>query len=559
MQPHYKKWLFWILGLGAGLFLLGILLSWWLPTYFKQELDSALKESVVNASDSLYQISYDDIDLNIPLGNAEVRGVKLTPDSTVYQALVQTKKAPNARFDLQAERVRLTGVSLWRLLFSKSLDMDGVLINRPVAHIIHDPKDYNKNKPKKSPYELISKVLSSIRIDKISLDNVDFTYEDRQDTSKEPQKSELKKLYLDVTGFLLDAESERDTNCLFFSNNIALRAEGLVLPSGNKLYLFKMAELRFSSTDSTIQVKRVLYQPLLPKNQFGRAVGYATDRLNLEFKNIKATQVDVKRFLSDRQLFAKNLYIDAGLIDVDKDQRYPPNPGRKNLDYPHQILLKAKTKVGFETVYLKSTRVRYGELDPKTARRGAIYFDGTHGTITNLTNDSAWIKKNPRCRVNVKTRFMGTGNLDAYFVFNLASRAGDFSCGGTMSSFDMTKVSGVTEALARASVESGNLSKLDFNIDANAVQATIKMQLEYDDLRVNVLKVDNETGKLKKRGFLSRVVNNVVHNENIPQPAQPARSGEGLVVRAEDESFFNLIWHTIFVAIKDVVTGREKK
>lgn len=558
MQPRYKKWLFWILGIGAGLFLLGLLLSWWLPISFKDKLDSALKESVVNASDSLYQISYDDIDLNIPLGNAEVRGVKITPDSTVYKTLLHAKKAPNDRFDLQAERVRLTGVSLWRLLFFKSLNMDGVLINRPVAHIIHDPKDYNKNKPKKSPYELISKVLNSVRIDKISLDNVDFTYEDRQDASKEPQKSELKKLYLDVKDFLLDAESEKDTSRLFFSDNIELKAEGLVLPSGNKLYLFKMAELRFSSKDSTIQVRQVLYKPLLPKNQFSRAVGYATDRLNLEFKNIKATQVDVKRLLRERQLFAKRLDIDAGLIDVDKDQRYPSNPGSKNFDYPHQILLKAKTKVGFETVYLKSTRVRYGELNPKTQRRGAVFFDGTHGTITNLTNDSAWIKKNPKCRANVKTRFMGTGNLSAYFIFNLASRAGDFSCGGTMNKFDMTKVNGVTEALARASVETGNLTKLQFSIDANTVQSSIKMQLQYDDLKVNVLKVDDETGKLKKRGFLSQVVNNVVLNENNPKPDRPARTGEGEVVRAEDESFFNLIWHTIFVAIKDVVIGRGK-
>ena len=558
MQPRYKKWLFWVLGLGAGLFLLGLLLSWWLPVFFKQELDSALKKSVVDASDNLYRISYDDIDINLPLGNAEVRGVKLTLDSTVYKTLVRVKKAPNDRFDLQATRVRLTGVSLWRLLFFESLNMHEVLINHPVAHIIHDPKAYNENKPEKSPYELISKVLKSIRIDRISLDNVDFTYEDRRDALKEPQKSELNKLFLDVTDFLLDEESAKDTSRLFFSDNITLRAEGLVLPSGNKQYLFKMAELRFSSEDSTIQVKQVLYKPLLPKNQFSRAVGYATDRLDLEFKNIKATQVDVKRFLLKRQLFAKRLDIDAGLIDVDKDLRFPLKSGNKNYDYPHQILMKADTKVGFETVYLKSTRVRYGELNPKTNRRGAVFFDGTHGTITNLTNDSAWVKKEPKCRVNVNTRFMGTGHLNAYFIFNLASRAGDFSCGGTMNKFDMTKVNGVTEALARASVESGNLTKLQFNIDANSVQSSIKMQLQYDDLEVNVLKVDDETGRFQKRGFLSQVVNNVVQNENTPRPDHPARVGEGEVVRAEDESFFNLIWHTIFVGIKDVVIGRGR-
>ena len=558
MQPRIKKWLFWILGLVGGLFLLGLLLSWWLPIFFKGQLDSSLKESVVNASDGLYQISYEDININILLGNAEVQNAKLTPDSTVYKKMVQAKKAPNDRFELQAARVRLAGVSLWQLLFFKSLKINSIIISSPVAHIVHDPKDYNENKPKKSPYELISKVLNSIRIGKISLDNVDFTFEDRRDALQAPQKSELKKLFLDVTGFELNEESERDTSRLFFSDKISLQAEGLVLPSGNKQYLFKMAELRFSSEDSTLQVKQVLYKPLLSKNQFSRSVGYAAERLDLEFNNIKASQVDVKRFLMDRQLFAKRLDIDAGLIDVDKDKRYPADPAGKSYLYPHQILLKAKTKIGFEKVYLKSTRVRYGELNPKTERRGAVFFDGTHGTITNLTNDSTWIKRNGKCRVNVKTRFMGTGNLNAYFIFNLASRAGDFSCGGTMNSFDMSKVNGVTEALARASVESGNLTKLQFNINANTVQSSIKMQLQYDDLQVNVLKVDDESGKLVKRGFLSRVANNIVLNENNPRGGRPIRTGEGDVVRAEDESFFNLIWHTIFVAIKDVVIGRGK-
>src|SRR5690606_26877987 len=139
-------------------------------------------------------------------------------------------------------------------------------------------------------------------------------------------------------------------------------------------------------------------------------------------------------------LFARKLYINAGLMDIDKDKRYVHVKGNKMGKYPHQLLLNSKLKIGFDTVYLKSTRVLYGEVNPKTGRRGSIYFDGTHGTITNLTNDSALIKQNPTCRVRVRTRFMGEGALNTYFIFNLASQAGDFACGGSMNNFDMTKV-----------------------------------------------------------------------------------------------------------------------
>ena len=66
-KSPYLKWILWVVGLAGGLFLIGFLISLWLPRYFKSELDAALKESVTNASDGLYQITYDDISLNIPL------------------------------------------------------------------------------------------------------------------------------------------------------------------------------------------------------------------------------------------------------------------------------------------------------------------------------------------------------------------------------------------------------------------------------------------------------------------------------------------------------------
>ena len=195
-------------------------------------------------------------------------------------------------------------------------------------------------------------------------------------------------------------------------------------------------------------------------------------------------------------------------------------------------------------------------MNPKTERRGTLFFDGTHGTITNLTNDSSWIKRNPTCRVQVRTRFMNTGRLNAYFIFNLASQSGDFACGGTMNDFDMTKVNLISEALARASVRSGRVSKLKFEINANNARSSIVMELQYDDLKVDVLKVDDDTGKLKRRSFLSQVVNNIVLNENNPRENRPARVGEATVERGSDESFFNLIWHTMFVSIKKIVIGR---
>ncbi|TDB69173.1 hypothetical protein [Arundinibacter roseus] len=557
--PRYIKIFFWFAGIAGSLLLLAFLVSLWLPTYFKNELDAALKKSVVDASDGLYKIDYQSININIPLGNAEVKGVNLTTDSTRYEYLLKNNTAPNHRFLLRAETIRLSGVSLMRLFFLNSLSIQEILIDRPVAEIVHDPQSYNEKKQSQTPYQLISKVLKSIRIDKISLNNVDFTYVNHSVESQKPQKSYLKKVFLDVSDFLINEDSEQDSSRIFYSQNITLEAEGLELPSGNAMYVFRMAQLSLSTHDSTLQVKNVHYQPLFSKADFSKKLGRAVDRLDLEFKNIKATQVDMKRFLADRQLFARNLYIDAGLMDIYKDKRYTQIDNSKMGKYPHQILLKSKLRVGFDKVHLKSTRVRYGEMNEKTNRSGAVFFDGTQGTITNLTNDPEWIRRNGHCKVQVSTRFMNQGSLATYFDFDLASPRGAFRCGGVMKDFEMTHLNEVTEALALASIRSGKVSRLEFSVQATDTQSSIKTELHYDDLEVDILKMDKDSDDLKKRSLLSRILNNVIINENNPRGNRPARVGEAVIERAADESFFNLIWHSLFVSIKQITIGRGRQ
>lgn len=551
------KWILWVTGLGTALFLGGLLASWWLPRYFAKELDTTLKEAVRNASDSLYQINYDKILLNIPLGNAEVQKVKITTDSSIYQQRLGTNTAPNLRISLEAKTIRLSGVSLLKLFLFKTLSVQDLLIDHPLVDAVYLPQPYNKSGTPASPYALISKTLHSVSIDKIRLNNVNFTYLDHQDSTQSPRKSYLKSLNLDVSDFLLSEDSGKDSTRILYSSHLTFKAEGLELPSGDALYQFSMQELSLSTRDSTIQVKNIHYKPLLSKGNFSKKLGKATDRLDLQFKNIRATQVDMRRFLVDRQLFARRLYIDAGTMDIFKDKHYRMVSSNKMGRYPHQLLLKSRFKMGFDKVYLKSTRVQYGELNELTNRRGVVFFDRTHGTISNLTNDSAMIAKNPHCRMSVLTRFLNQSRLNAYFTFNLAARNGDFRCEGSMKNFDMTHVNGITEALARASVKSGKVSSLHFVLHADNTQASITTQLHYDDLKVEVLKVDDETGELKKRWFLSQLANNVILNENNPKGKSPARVGEAVLVRESDESFFNLIWRSIYISIKHITIGQE--
>ncbi|GAB3180147.1 AsmA family protein [Telluribacter humicola] len=552
-----KRWIIWSVGIVGGIVLLVLLASWVLPGLLKEQLDSSLKESVRKASDGLYSISYSDLSVNILLGNAGVSDVMLRSDSTVYKRLLEQKKAPDQVASVQTDRLSLEGVSILKLLLFKSLDIDEIRVESPNVTLAVDKKPYNTNRPKKSPYEIINQVLQSIHIDRISFTSVDFTY--INNNGEKSKKNHLEELYLDVSDFRLNEETAQDTSRVLYAQQIEIRLKGLTLDAGNDHYTFSMKELALSSRDSTIKVQNVHYKPRHGKDQYSKVIGISKDRYDFKFENIVARRVDVRRFLMRQQLFAEVLEIDKGLMDIYRDRNYPDPEENQTGRYPHQLLKQAKFVVCFDTVRVRGTEVYYGERSEKTGLRGIIKFTGTQGTITNLTNDTATIARRPYCRVRAYTRFMGASRLNAYFNFNMASDNGTFNCGGSMRDFSIKQINPVTRALAKASVESGQLNLLKFQMQANSYESHITMQMLYNNLEVNVLKQDDESGKLEKRSLLSNLLNGLIIKNNNPSGDGPARVADVTVKRQPSDSFFNLIWQSILASIKDVVSGEADK
>jgi hypothetical protein len=68
--------------------------------------------------------------------------------------------------------------------------------------------------------------------------------------------------------------------------------------------------------------------------------------------------------------------------------------------------------------------------------------------------------------------------------------------------------------------------------------------MNYEDMKIDVLKRDEETKEIKKRGLLSLAANLLVENNN---------SGKSFIAEYERniyKSFFNLVWKTIFSGMK---------
>lgn len=562
-QPFFRlsvrqnKWLKWTAGVLLGIVALLLVLSWLLPVIFQNQISKNLKASIENSSKGLYKVNYEDVSINLLTRSASLHNLTLTSDSTIYNQQVEQKKAPDFVAELKLKSLEVNGVSIFGFLFRREISVNQILVLEPDVKLTSKKQEREEKEVQKSPYEMVQKLAKSIRVDNISIQRGNFSLISTD--KKASQETKISNLTIDTYDFLLDKDAEKDTSKLLFSKHIDIQLDSLQLALKDPMYVLSVAGLQLSSKDSTLNINLLHLNPLYSKATFGKIINLAKDRLDFKYDTISAKKVNVRKLLAHQEFFAQNVYIGKGKMDIYKDKRYPKYIANRMGTYPHQLLLKADLKIKIDTIHLKETGVIYGEFSEKTYQRGKIHFDNVHGIITNVTNDSLAIKRNKHMVIDVETRFMGKGKLLAYFDFDLASKNGEFGCGGKMQNFEMKEVNDMIRSLAKANVKSGNLALLDFDIKGNDHSSYIRMQMHYNDLKIEVLKLDEESGKFKKRSFISNLLNNLIIDNNNPKGDKPARIGEATLTRESTQPFFNLIWLTIQEPIKRIVTGKDDR
>src|SRR5690606_5505348 len=151
----------WVIGIVTLLILCIAIGAWYLSRHWKPILDQQLKEVVVSSSDSLYRISYDDIDLNLLTGNIMLNKFELIPDTAVYNRLKLVQQAPDNIYHIRVDRLRVRRFHPRQVLMGKRLEIEESIFDHPYVHIRNEYQAYNdtvstSTQDSKTLYESIS-------------------------------------------------------------------------------------------------------------------------------------------------------------------------------------------------------------------------------------------------------------------------------------------------------------------------------------------------------------------------------------------------------------------
>jgi len=550
-KSKHRLWK-WIAGIFLTIiFVLGIA-ALYLSAKWKPLLTEKIKDGVYNGSHHLYKIDFKNIHLNLLTGSATIDSVYLFPDTAVFRQLKKNNMAPTHLFEFKMSALKLTRVGILTAYFKKKIDMNAIILDRPSINVIYNkvPKRPDTVKDERTLYEQISKTLKSIHVRNIKIIDADFDYISGA-TGK--TLNAVKHLNVNVKDLLLDSLSQYDTTRFYYTKDISFELTGYKSLSKDKMYTMKVDTITGSAIGKTVKIIGFKMIPTYPEMQFSKINKVQKDRYSLSFEEFKFSGVDFIKLNTEGRLHAQSLKIGPAKVAIFLNRDLPPAGVNKGNNFPHMALKRLPIETIIDTLNLRQIDLAYTEYNPLSQKTGTISFHKLTAKILNVTNDSLQLTKNNHALANVTANLQKVIKINVDLDFNLTAENGAFSYKGTIGGFDMMALNPLSKPLGQVEIESGQVQKVYFNIAANKAGSSGTVHFNYTNLKIKLLKDSEEGEPVKKKGLLSFLANTLLVKDGNPGKDDAPRTANISFQRPPGASFFNLMWKSVFVGIREIV------
>ena len=520
---------------------------------WKPILQRQLKELVLKTSDSLYHIEYSDFDLNLASGNATLYDFKLIPDTAVYNKLVALKKAPDNLFILGVKKLTIKNVGAKKAYREKILDIDNILIDNPSLTVVSKRLTFNdtaKIGKAKTPYEIIKKIFKQVHIDSIGLKDISLNYINKN--KPVTTQTSLKHVDINISDIVIDSLSGNDPSRFYYTKDVNVTVHNYSIATPDGLYKASLKKIFFSTAQRKIILDKVALKPNYSRDEFYQHSGKKGEQYNLKFKQIAINDIDLQDFLRAQVLYAGTIDVSGADVGIYANNAYKGKKTSKIGMDPQQSLQKLALDINFKRVNVADARISYSETDATTQATGEILFTHTNAHFLNVTNDDDQKKRNSVMRAYVKTRFMDVAPFSVNFKFNLLAKDGAFNYSGELGKFDGKILDKLVKPLAMVHVQSADIDKLDFNVDASNYSGKGALQFYYQNLNIQLLKKVDGKAELQNQTLISTLANKLIIDKDNPDK-KGFRPGPIDLQRDPDVSFFSFLYKALLDGLKPSV------
>ncbi|MES2274416.1 MAG: hypothetical protein V4592_00220 [Bacteroidota bacterium] len=531
--------------------------------YFSPILARSVKSMVLSSSDSLYHVTFTDANVHIFQRKIVMRNIDVQPDMAVYQQRQKQGTAPNNLYRVHIKKLVLTYIHPLSLYFDRKLDIDEIVLSAPELNLtyqLNHTKDTTE-KDTRTLYQRIAKVLRSVHVGRIGLNDVKFKYADY--SGNKVAISELKEMNLSATDLLIDSASMTDKSRFLYCRDVTTEINNFSGNTLNGLYRYKMKLLTLSTRTSQLNGEDINLEPINPAEFFEKS---RHDRFTMHIDSLQLNNFDFLSYHKYRRFRAGSLILNHGRLGIFSNpllkkllQQGQPVTDR-SATFPNAGIYRLKTDLKIDTVLLNHIDVTYTELNAKSHKTGYVNFSNTNASILNLTTNPDALKINKYCNVSLQSLFMNKGKLNVDFKFDMVDPNLAYSYKGHVDPVNLQIVNPAAMTLAMVKINGGKLKSFDFDIQADRNTSRGRVAILYNDLKVTLLKPDTIQNKMKRMTIESLFANAMIIKHNNPDyPGQTPRSFFVNYQRPPDFAFFKTVWKTLLIGIRSCAGYGEQK
>ncbi|MEO6812924.1 MAG: hypothetical protein ABI172_03290 [Ginsengibacter sp.] len=446
---------------------------------------------------------------------------------------------------LDASSLQLTGVNTNEIVKNKNLDVDTVLCKNITLYQapVEKSKSAKKGKMPASDSSGFMKVYS-VNLNHLQFDKVSFVPFAKSNYS-------VGNISLKINGVKADRIVDLELHPMKYSKEVEVAVSKFSINSKDKMYHFYFSGIVLNSLQKQLKISTFSINPFLSEAKFADKAHFQKDRYDIKMGGISLRGITMEDLL-DNKIVASELVVNSVTTKIYHDLTKPIEKKSKIGNYPSQILKKINLPINISKATLENAYIEYKEREKISDSTGVVNFSNSKLILTNITNIPSAIKANNALNISFETKALNAISLKGNFKFLLNSDEGNFYANASVAAFDAKLLNQISVPMALIKVNTGKINSIDFHFTGNNTSAEGDFEMQYENLKVDVLKRDKKNNnRIKKKGLLSLVANIIVKNSN------PGKGNLRKVKPSFDrdiyKSFFNLLWKMIFTGMKETV------
>lgn len=513
--------------------------------YLSRLVNGKLRQMVADASHGLYQLNYSGVNVNVLTCSLVLHEVSLEPDKNAVEQLRHLQNGPRFLVGGKTPKLSLKNVGWLSYLRSKKLGIGKILLKDPEFNVIQYHRDSATQSVNTN--DLLSKQVKDLRIGMFSMDNAVIVYQVADTAAQARTVNKIEHLNIGFSKIHLD-ENKR-----LQAEDYHIQLKEFRHRTADSMYWIGISGFDYNSKKKQLNLASFYVQPMYPEEELSKKLTEQETVYKMYLRNIVARGFDLNVLLEQGRAIVPELQVNKGTIDIYMD-RALPKPGADQVNVAiSQKLMHLGTPFDIRVLKLENILLKYREQQVITDRVAEIVFENVKGQGTNITNIPAMIKKDPLMKVSIDGSFLSSG-INARFEFDLADPNGKFTTWFRGNQLDASRLNPILESTAKIEARRGTLRQLEATVQGNADHATANVNMQYQGLKINMLKLEGDS--LIKKGLPSMFANILIEDDNPKDGI--LRAAKGVTIRrGMGRSFFNMLWLSVSTGIQQIITKKK--